>query len=133
MARESASFIGSGIQVKRYDNLQAGFPAFIGSNTLVVNPEDIDTVLGIPLTSNVSVGVSATALMPNKLAARRKVFITNLSGEVVYIGGSDVTINNGYPLSSGIAFELNVISSSRETLHGVVATGTADVRILQLA
>jgi hypothetical protein len=133
MARESASFMGSGIQTIRYTNLQAGLPVFLGSNVVLVNPEDVDTLLGIPQQTNVSVTTTATELIPNKLAARRKVLLTNTSGEVVYIGDSSVTINDGYPLTSGVALELNLISSDRESLYGIVAAGTADIRVLQLA
>lgn len=45
----------------------------------------------------------------------------------VYLGGTDVSTANGFPLGTGIAMPLN----DDEELYGIVASGTVAIRVLE--
>jgi len=82
-------------------------------------------------TQAVTVGNTATALPTTPLANRKSIAVRNNSGTVtIYVGGSDVTTANGYPVLpyEGLPFNM----SSGALLYGITASGTADVRVLEI-
>lgn len=81
--------------------------------------------------SAVSVASTATDLVAADLANRKRILIQNASTKRVYIGNSSVTTSNGIELSPGSALELD--AAAAVDLYGIVASGTADVRIMELA
>lgn len=81
--------------------------------------------------STVTVNTTALALPATALAGRQSVAIRlNLTTDTIFIGGSDVNITNGFPLDSSVpAITLDVDDSV--TVYGIMASGTADVRVLE--
>lgn len=136
MAFESSVIVGSGISVLREPEVQ-NVPRMRGSNSVVVNYEDVNSLLGIAQSSGLAVGTDSIQLTgpENRLRKRRKVLIQNLGDLPVYLGASGVTTSDGYridPLTStsGMSsLELDVLD------YGdlwVVADGDTNVRILEL-
>lgn len=61
----------------------------------------------------------------------QSIILYNAGAATVYIGGSDVTTANGLPIAAtsyGPAFDLN----AKDGLWGRVASGTCDVRVLEI-
>lgn len=52
----------------------------------------------------------------------------NNSAVTVYLGGSDVTTANGLPIAAG-SWSPGYTLSMADTRYGIVASGTADVRV----
>lgn len=88
-------------------------------------------IYGEGKSASITVADTATELRPatGGLLQRNGIVIINVSGVNVFIGHSGVTTTNGYQLASGA--DLFIAGPIR--LWGIVATGTADVRILELA
>lgn len=75
----------------------------------------------------VSVATTPTLILgPDDLA--RHVYIHNGGGAKVYLGGSDVSTTTGFHLANNEA--ISIYLPGRETIYGVVATGTNDVTLL---
>lgn len=79
----------------------------------------------------VSVTTTATALPATNLTGRRYILIQNLAGTQIFLGGSGVTTSNGIRLAAGASWEGEV--GDDVNLFAIKATGTADVRVLELA
>ncbi len=60
---------------------------------------------------------------------RSRVVVRNRSTVVVYIGGPGVTTGTGFPLDPGDSVSVDL--SAKESLYGIVASGTAAVAVLQ--
>ena len=77
----------------------------------------------------ISVGTTAIALPTTAANGRITMSVHNAGSVIVYVGGASVTTANGLPLEVGekLAFDLD----ANVVLYGVVASGTADVRILE--
>lgn len=59
------------------------------------------------------------------------IAIYNLSASTVYVGGSDVTTANGFPVEASTG-KFSVDSQvTTDALYGIVATGTAEVRVFE--
>ena len=79
----------------------------------------------------VSVGNTATDLIGTDLANRTSVIIQNVSNKYVYVGlDNSVTTANGLQLAAGASMEIE--ANAAINLHAIVASGTADVRYLEL-
>lgn len=75
-----------------------------------------------------NVGTTAIALGEN--SGRRHVLaIYNNSNKTVYLGNSDVTINNGFPLLGKSFFEIS--SEANLVLYGLVENGIAEIRYME--
>jgi len=81
--------------------------------------------------SAVSVGTTATALPAAALASRRRVIVQNLGATTVYLGGTSVTAAAGLAVRPEGAIALDLLETA--ALYGIVASGTADVRVLECA
>jgi hypothetical protein len=81
----------------------------------------------------VSVSSSATALPTTPIAGRTSICLFNNGAATVFIGPSGVTTSNGFPLAPGAAFcdDANTRSGAAQAYYGIVATGTAEVRVLE--
>jgi hypothetical protein len=78
----------------------------------------------------VSVGNTATDIVGTDLANRTSIIIQNLSNKKVYIGlDSSVTTSNGLEL--GIGDSIEVEAGAGLNWHGIVGSGTADVRYME--
>lgn len=129
MAKESVSVVGSGISVLRHTH---GLTRLIGTNSVLVNPEDVASAIGVFQTERVEVAnVTAANLTSGVLPARRKVMITNQGPADILVGGSDVTAANGYPVDSGNSLTLDILGFGSP--YAITSAGTAEIRVLQLA
>lgn len=92
------------------------------------NPLSVIGVRGTGTTGAVSVGTTPTLL---HAADDDLISLTvfNNGADPVYLGGATVTTATGIPVAAGQARQLVVTG---EAWYGVVATGTADVRVLSV-
>ena len=77
------------------------------------------------------VSVSSTAIeLTASLARRRKVYIKSVDGnDDIFLGGSGVTTSNGYLLTAKEELWLDLTPGAK--IYGIMATGSADVRVLE--
>jgi len=73
----------------------------------------------------VSVGAIATVILAAQ-STRTGLIIVNNSTKTVYIGGDAVDTDNGLPLVEGASYENQDWVG---VVYGIVAAGTADVRV----
>lgn len=140
MAYESSVRAGSGVSVLR-EGLVPGFdqtvPGMRGSNSVVVNYEDINSMIGIMQVSGISVGGTAVQLAApgDRLRGRRKVCIQNLHATgLIYIGSnSGVTTSDGWQIIPGGFFHfcMDILDVSDIWCVSNIAAGV-DVRILEI-
>lgn len=77
--------------------------------------------------TQVSVADSAPVLIVPKSEDRRSIVIYN-NGDTVYLGGEDVTVDDGFPLLAGSTFQ---DAGSGNAYYGICgAEATADLRII---
>ena len=74
----------------------------------------------VTITSTASVIVSANSY--------RNIYLHNLGGGAIYIGGSNVSTSNGYKLDNGD--KLSLIIGDREALYAIASSGTHNVGVL---
>lgn len=79
----------------------------------------------------VSVSTSAVALPTTALEGRRQVVIQNVGSKVAYIGDSSVSSSNGISIGGGGFWTFE--AGQNVTLYGITASGTTDLRVLELA
>lgn len=82
---------------------------------------------------SVSVGSTATRLDTATETDRpsgSSVAIYNNGSVTVYIGASNVTTSNGVPVPAG-TWGPSVDLATNESLYGIVASGTCEVRVLE--
>lgn len=133
MTQQTPALRGSGIQTLRHThNLQF----MVGSNTTLLNYEDINSCLGITQADSVQVddtgdNSDGTNLTSGILPGRRKVWIKNLNATTVYIGPSGVTATNGYPLQQNEELKLDIIGF--DSPFAITAADTININVLQLA
>jgi len=80
-------------------------------------------------TAAVTVATTATLLSPadpdgHTVSVRPAA---GVSGDAIFVGGSDVSVDSGLPLGGGMSFDLE----GGAELYGIVASGTAAVRVLR--
>jgi hypothetical protein len=61
----------------------------------------------------------------------RDVAIQNTSQVTIYLGGTDVTASDGFPLAPGAGLTLDDVQPGSRP-HAVVATGTATLAVLEV-
>lgn len=134
MAKESTAIAGSGVSALREGltpNSKGPVPGLHGTNSVVVNYEDINSCLGIAQSTAATINATGSIMLAkeNRLHGRRKIIIDNGSG-MIFIGGSDVTVANGLRLAASEKLALDVLDVG--DLYAMTASGTSDVRILEL-
>ncbi len=87
-------------------------------------------------TGAVTVSTSATLLAGIDASRMDLAFVVPGGGATVYVGGSDVTTANGFPVPAGTPFSVSrafpsALSSSM-AWYGIVAAGTEAVRVLKV-
>lgn len=80
--------------------------------------------------SAVSVGTAATKLADANEARRVLRVRNNTTATVIYLGTSGVNQTNGYPLAAAAEF---ADAESIDVLYGMVASDTADTRVMEIA
>jgi len=50
-----------------------------------------------------------------------------------FIGGLDVSVENGFPVPAGVIFSVQIGPGATEELYGISASGDVDVRMLKTA
>jgi hypothetical protein len=121
---------GSGTGTQR-SNEQMGIPV------VILNPEEVasgnhggGSAPNSPLSSAVNVTSVATPLPATALSGRKDVMLYNTDQKTLYVGGSGVTTVNGFPVPSGeFVFPFPVNESP---IYGIYATGSGDVRVLEI-
>ena len=83
-------------------------------------------------TTAVSVSTTATELPEDPLTDREGLIIQNLGAADLFIGGEDVTAASGIKLVAGQVFSSEQFGP-RASIYGIVASGTADVRAMELS
>lgn len=80
----------------------------------------------------VTVTAALTPLPGTALADRRSMTIfNNSSAVIIYVGGSNVTSANGIPVFPG-SYGPSLDAGPRNIVYAVTASGSADVRVLEL-
>jgi selenophosphate synthase len=78
----------------------------------------------------VSVGTSAT-LLDRNITGTRSLLVKNSGANPIYIGGSDVTTAQGFPLAVGESISIDVPSWG-SGVYGIVAAATETANVLQV-
>ena len=94
---------------------------------------DVNPLRGAFKASAVSVGTTAAALPASNLSNRRSIIVyNNDASAALYVGGSDVSTTNGIPVAAG-TFSPPVDAGSSMVLYGIVASGSVNVRVLEMS
>ncbi len=102
-----------------------------GAGVVTLNPEDHSVHLGL-LQQNLAVASSALPLPANALDSRRALVIHNNGPDILYVGASNVTTSNGFPLAVNEKMAIDIQGNTNVWVYGVSA-GTSDVRVLEFA
>ena len=81
----------------------------------------------MPISSQVNVSTTAAIIAP-AANSYQNIYLHNLGAGAIYIGGSDVTVDNGFKLDNGD--KLSIIIGDREALYGIAGSGTHKVGVL---
>jgi hypothetical protein len=102
-----------------------------GSNSVVINYEDINSMLGLQSSGLQVAGNAIQVSGPDtRLAGRRQLQVQNLGTDPVYIGGdSSVSSTEGVRVPSGDSITLNLLDIADVW---IVSGGSSDVRVLEL-
>ena len=80
----------------------------------------------MPISTQVTITTTASAIV--SASSYRNIYLHNLGGGAIYIGGSNVTTSNGYKLDNGD--KLSLIIGDREALYAITSSGTHNVGVL---
>ena len=80
----------------------------------------------MPISTQVTITTTASVIVSAN--SYRNIYLHNLGGGAIYIGGSNVTTSNGYKLDNGD--KLSIIIGDVEALYGVAASGTHTLAVL---
>jgi len=93
---------------------------------------NINPLRGDFKTTAVTVTTTPTALPTTPLENRRALIVYNNSSSTIYLGGGSVTASNGLPLEAS-SYSPPFDAGVRMTLYGIVSSGTANVRVLEIS
>jgi hypothetical protein len=137
-ALESVTVSATDLDIRDLSSSQDSVSIGDGTDFLAVNTDGSINVLSQDagysscVNSAVSVGTTATDLVAADLANRKEITIQNMGAKEIYIGcDASVTIANGIivPRGATASFKLGPAIN----VHAITDSGTADVRILELA
>ena len=80
----------------------------------------------MPISTQVTITTTASVIVSAN--SYKNIYLHNLGGGAIYIGGSNVTTSNGYKLDNGD--KLSLIIGDVEALYGVAASGTHTLAVL---
>lgn len=86
-------------------------------------------VRNVLLQQAVTVGATAVALPTTALSKRLAICIYNNSASKIYIGASDVTTSNGYPILPNGQFVQPI--DDNITIYAISADAECDVRVME--
>lgn len=101
-------------------------------------PQPVTHINILPLnggitTRSITVDATATALPPDPAESRRSIMIfNNDASSTVFIGGSDVTPDNGFPVTSQ-SFSPVIDAGVKTLLYGITSSGSIDVRVIEVS
>jgi len=93
---------------------------------------NINSLRGPVLATQVTVGPTATRVPASALANRRSLIIFNNSIQTVFLGDENVNTDDGMPVPAD-QYSPPMDIGDRVSLYGIVASGTADVRIFEVS
>ena len=94
---------------------------------------NLNALEGVTKTTSATVGTGLTTLPTyGQLPARRTLIIYNNSANTIYLGGSDVTINNGLPLPTS-SYSPPIDAGYNMIVYGIAATSGNNVRIMEVS
>ena len=143
LSKEEAEHADTTANAKRVILTDSDGTAFSSSNPLNVDTEIsvngdlivenviVASLRGTILSSSVTIGDSATIIPASDLSNRKSMTIRNNGSNTIFIGGSGVTTGNGFPIKVNESFDIDLDDSS--AIYGIVATGTEDLRILEVS
>jgi hypothetical protein len=80
----------------------------------------------MPISTQVTITTTASIIVSAN--SYKNIYLHNLGGGAIYLGGSNVTTSNGYKLDNGD--KLTLIIGDTEALYGVAANGTHTLAVL---
>ena len=80
----------------------------------------------MPISTQVTITTTASVIVSAN--SYRNIYLHNLGGGAIYLGGSNVTTSNGFKLDNGD--KLSLIIGDVEALYGVAASGTHTLAVL---
>ncbi len=80
----------------------------------------------MPISTQVTITTTASIIVSAN--SYKNVYLHNLGGGPIYIGGSNLTTSNGFKLDNGD--KLTLIIGDTEALYGVAASGTHTLAVL---
>jgi hypothetical protein len=80
----------------------------------------------MPISTQVTISDTASVIVSAN--SYRNIYLHNLGGGAIYLGGSNVSTSNGYKLDNGD--KLSLIIGDTEALYGVAASGTHTLAVL---
>ena len=80
----------------------------------------------MPISTQVTITTTASVILSAN--SYKNIYLHNLGGGAIYLGGSNVTTSNGYKLDNGD--KLSIIIGDTEALYGVAASGTHTLAVL---
>jgi hypothetical protein len=83
------------------------------------------------LATTKTVTTTSGALLASQLSSRKRLLIENLGQKTVFVGPSGVSDVNGFRVSPGSVLDLDL--GPAVSVHAVCTSGTADVRVLEVA
>ena len=99
---------------------------------LPVTNININPLRGTAKSRTITVTTTPTPLPDEVLAYRRSLVVYNNSSSTIYVGGSDVSSTNGMPVPAS-SYSPAFDAGPRMIIYGVTATGSANVRVLELS
>ena len=81
------------------------------------------------VSKSVTIAVTATPIPTTPVQYRRSVIIQNNGTNPVYIGGSDVTVANGFPIYPRATIRIDI--TDYVIVYGIVSANTENLRILE--
>lgn len=106
-------------------------PVITSSGSTVTNI-NVNALRGIAKTTAVTVTSAVTSLPTSNLTYRRSLIVYNNSANTIYIGGSDVTVNNGLPVPAS-SYSPPVDAGMNMDLYAVAASGSNNVRVFEVS
>lgn len=100
---------------------------------LVASQDEVDARFEASAIASSAASVSTTAasLIASPLSNRRRLLLQNLGNHAIFVGGAAVSTSDGIRIPAGANVELEL--GSAVNLYALCASGSADVRILEMA
>lgn len=97
-----------------------------------VTDVNINGLRGYTKTTAITVGTTAVECPATRLEHRRSVIIFNNSANTIYIGGNDVTTNNGLPVPSE-SYSPPIDAGETMAVYAIAASSDNNIRVLEVS